>query len=75
MKTSKLYIFLIFILTQTSDQQKKIPNKKREIFEETKLKNLKLKNRLFRGSIGDYCAFKNGHLTEELVLSSLDLQW
>ena len=67
MKTSKLYIFMFFILTQSSNQQKKTPNKKREIFEETKLKNLKLKNRLFRGSIGDYCAFKNGHLTEDYL--------
>ena len=34
------------------------------IFDETNLKHLKLKNRIFRGSVGDL-SFKNGKITEE----------
>ena len=34
------------------------------IFDETNLKHLKLKNRIFRGSVGDV-SFKNGKITEE----------
>ena len=41
--------------------------KKKDIFDETKIRNMKLKNRIFRGSVGDYRFFENGHITEEAL--------
>ena len=38
--------------------------KPKNVFDETNLKYLKLKNRFFRGSVGDD-SFKNGKITEE----------
>ena len=53
--------FILYYLIQFS--QEKLGQKK-GIFDETKLKNLKLKNRIFKGSIID-CSFIDGHITEE----------
>jgi len=54
-------LFLLYCLIQYSFG---ILNKKKGIFDETKLKNLKLKNRIFKGSVID-CTFIDGHITEE----------
>ena len=60
---SNLLIYLIcsnslFLLISTEQ------TKPKNIFDETNLKYLKLKNRFFRGSVGDN-SFKNGKITEE----------
>ena len=36
----------------------------KNVFDQTQIKNMKLKNRFFRGSVGD-CSFINGHISEE----------
>ena len=59
MKTNQIYLILILLLIENSIEKKK------DIFDETKIKKMKLKNRLFRGSVGDYCFLKDGHITEE----------
>ena len=48
----------LFLLISTEQGAQK------NIFDETNLKHLKLKNRFFRGSVGD-SSFKNGKITEE----------
>ena len=55
----KRFLILTILLIQN------IISKKKEIFEETKVKNVKIKNRLIRGSVGDYCFFRDGHITNE----------
>ncbi len=55
----KRFLILTLLLIQN------IISKKKEIFEETKVKNVKIKNRLIRGSVGDYCFFRDGHITNE----------
>ena len=60
---TNLLIYLIcsnslFLLISTEQGAQK------NIFDETNLKHLKLKNRFFRGSVGDN-SFKNGKITEE----------
>ena len=61
MKTiSKLLILILIISTS---QEKNLKTKK-GIFDETKIKNLKLKNRIIRGSVGD-TSFCNGKISEE----------
>ena len=55
-KSYKLF-FLISILISFSFEAK-------TIFDETNLKHLKLKNRIFRAAIGDNY-FKNGKITEK----------
>ena len=62
MSSKKLIIFLIyfhsfFILISPQITQK-------NIFDETNLKYLKLKNRIFRGAVGDQ-SFKDGKISEE----------
>ena len=37
---------------------------KKDVFDQTQIKNMKLKNRFFRGSVGD-CSFIDGHISEE----------
>ena len=60
-KNLLLILPIIFlILNQTSQKEK-------SIFDETQIKKMKLKNRLFRGSIGDYCFLKDGKITEEAL--------
>jgi len=53
-------ICFITLFLLVSGQEKTQKN----IFDETHLKHLKLKNRFFRGSVGD-SSFKNGKITEE----------
>ena len=55
----KRFLILTLLLIQN------VISKKKEIFEETKVKNVKIKNRLIRGSVGDYCFFRDGHITNE----------
>ena len=58
-QNSILILFIIFqILNQTTQKEK-------SIFDKTVIKKMKWKNRLFRGSIGDYCFLKEGKITEE----------
>ena len=59
MKTKQIYLILILLLIENSIEKKK------DIFDKTQIKKMKLKNRLFRGSVGDFCFLKNGHITEE----------
>ena len=59
---SSLIIYLVclnFLFPLVSSQEFK-----KTIFDETNLKYLKLKNRVFRGSVGDL-SFKNGKISEE----------
>ena len=53
-----MYI-LLFLLIEISYEKSL-----KGIFDETQLKNLKLKNRIFKGSVID-CSFIDGHITEE----------
>ena len=66
MKKEILVLFLSLFLIQNSieNQNKKL---KKNLFDETKVKKLLLKNRLIRGAVGDYCLFKEGHLTDEAL--------
>ena len=66
MKKEILFLFLSLFLIQNSieNQNKKL---KKNLFDETKVKKLLLKNRLIRGAVGDYCLFKEGHLTDEAL--------
>ena len=57
----RLILTLIIILLL----EKSIEKKNKKVFEKTKLKNLILKNRVFKGSMPDDCFFKNGHISEE----------
>ena len=57
---TKIYI-LLFLLIEISYEKSFI---KKGIFDETHLKNLKLKNRIFKGSVID-CSFIDCHITEE----------
>ena len=57
--SSKVFISFVFLLHLYLSV-----SAKKTIFDETSLKNLKLKNRIFRGSVGD-ASFKNGKITEE----------
>jgi len=41
-----------------------INSSQKSIFDETQLKYLKLKNRIFQGAVGD-TSFKDGHISEE----------
>ena len=50
------FIYLIYLFLFVSGQK--------TIFDQTYLKHLKLKNRIFRGSVGDL-SFKNGKINEE----------
>ena len=49
------------------DNSLQLTKGKKEIFQETEIKNLKIPNRLIRGSVGDYCFFPNGHITNEAL--------
>jgi 2,4-dienoyl-CoA reductase-like NADH-dependent reductase (Old Yellow Enzyme family) len=49
--------FLLLVLSFTQILSK-------QIFEETKIKNIKFKNRLFKGAVADFC-FIDGKITEE----------
>ena len=55
-KTFILFISLLNLFIFTTCEK--------TIFDETNLKQLKLKNRIFRGSVGDL-SFKNGKITED----------
>ena len=55
--------FMILIILLSKSIEKNLMNKK-GIFDETKIKSLKLKNRIIRGSVGDTC-FCNGKISEE----------
>ena len=61
MKTN--IIILLFLLIQSSHEIRNL-KKKKGLFDETKLKNLKLKNRIFKGSVID-CSLIDGHITEK----------
>ena len=56
-------IFVLLILIINSIEKRNLKSKK-GIFDETKIKSLKLKNRIFRGSVID-CSFKDGHISKE----------
>ena len=59
----KLLIYILFfnsLFFLVSSEK----NEQKNIFDESYLKHLKLKNRIFRGSVGD-TSFKDGKLTEE----------
>ncbi len=56
------FIFILLLLIINSKEKRYLKSKK-GIFDETKIKSLKLKNRIFRGSVID-CSFKDGHITE-----------
>ena len=56
-----LFLQLILLLSITTEKQ----IKKKSIFEEVQLKNLKLKNRIIRGSVGDLCGLIDGKINEE----------
>jgi hypothetical protein len=66
MKKEITFILLLFTLIQNSFENSNKKHKK-NIFEETKIKKMHLKNRLIRGAVGDYCLFKEGHLTDEAL--------
>ena len=53
----KIILFLLLINVFQFKEQK-------DVFDQTQIKNMKLKNRFFRGSIGD-CSFIDGHISEE----------
>ena len=55
-------IFILLLLIMNSIEKRYLKSKK-GIFDETKIKSLKLKNRIFRGSVID-CSFKDGHISE-----------
>jgi 2,4-dienoyl-CoA reductase-like NADH-dependent reductase (Old Yellow Enzyme family) len=55
---TKMYIFLFLLIEISYEKSLK------GIFDETQLKNLKLKNRIFKGSVID-CSFIDGHIIEE----------
>ena len=59
MSSEKLHLLFITLLILIS-----FSNETKTIFDETNLKHLKLKNRIFRAAIGDTC-FKNGKITEK----------
>ena len=61
--SSKLYA-LFFVLLSSFFLLISCNESKKTIFDETYLKNLKLKNRIFRGSVGDN-SFINGKINEE----------
>ena len=54
---NKIIIILLLINAFQFKEQK-------NVFDKTQIKNMKLKNRFFRGSVGD-CSFIDGHITEE----------
>ena len=60
-KNQILFLQLILLLSITTEKQ----IKKKSIFEEVQLKNLKLKNRIIRGSVGDLCGLIDGKINEE----------
>ena len=62
MKKNEIIILLITLLLRITNEKLL---KRKSVFDETNIKKMKLKNRLFRGSVGDYCFLKNGHITEE----------
>ena len=66
MKKKIKFLLLLFTLIQNSFENSNKKHKK-NIFEETKIKKLHLKNRLIRGAVGDYCLFKEGHITDEAL--------
>ena len=57
MKMCKI-ILLLFLINAFQFKEQK------DVFDQTQIKNMKLKNRFFRGSVGD-CSFKDGHISEE----------
>ena len=66
MKKEITFILLLFTLIQNSFENSNKKHKK-NIFEETKIKKMHLKNRLIRGAVGDFCLFKDGHITDEAL--------
>ena len=66
MKKEIISLLLFFYLLQNSIQNS-TKNKKKSLFEETKIKKMYLKNRLIRGAVGDFCLFKDGHITNEAL--------
>ena len=61
MKTNLKYLILILLISTSLQKNLKV---KKGIFDETKIKNMKLKNRIIRGSVGDN-SFCNGKISEE----------
>ena len=55
-----MYFYFISLFLLVSGEQEA----KKTIFDQTYLKHIKLKNRIFRGSVGD-TSFKDGKITEE----------
>jgi 2,4-dienoyl-CoA reductase-like NADH-dependent reductase (Old Yellow Enzyme family) len=53
----KIILLLLLINAFQFKEQK-------NVFDQTQIKNMKLKNRFFRGSVGD-CSFIDGHISEE----------
>ena len=53
----KIILLLLLINALNFKEQK-------DVFDQTQIKNMKLKNRFFRGSVGD-CSFIDGHISEE----------
>jgi 2,4-dienoyl-CoA reductase-like NADH-dependent reductase (Old Yellow Enzyme family) len=53
----KFFLILLLINAFLFKEQK-------NVFDSTQIKNMKLKNRIFRGSVGD-CTFKDGKISEE----------
>ena len=61
-KKQIFFLQLIILLSITTEKQTK---KKKSIFEEVQIKNLKLNNRIIRASIGDRLSLIDGKITEE----------
>ena len=55
-----MYKIILLLLLINAFQFKEQKN----VFDQTQIKNMKLKNRFFRGSVGD-CSFIDGHISEE----------
>ena len=64
MLKNQLFFLLTFLLIEKALQ---LTKGKKEIFEETQIKNMKISNRLIRGSVGDFCFFPQGHITKEAL--------
>ena len=61
-KKQIFFLQLIILLSITTEKQTK---KKKSIFEEVQIKNLKLNNRIIRASVGDRLSLIDGKITEE----------
>ena len=61
-KMSKKEIYLIILISLLSNSFQKL---NRKVFEATKIKNLNIKNRIFKAAMIDNCFLQNDRITEE----------